>query len=248
MTNADASTWTIDRRGATAVLTFHRPPRNIMSFLTMGELYECLVRLAQDETVAVVMLTSGVPGYFVAHADLDDLFRLTHGQPAQGDPEIWRKTLALLEAMPQPVVAAIDGQAWGGGCELAMACTVRAASQSSHFSQPEITAGIIPGGGGTQRLPRLVGAGRAAELILSGRVIKAEEAKAIGWIDAVLPDEKFLDHAHAWVGTIATRARPALVAAKRAILDGLRLSLNEGLDLESRLFSGLKFVPSRVER
>jgi enoyl-CoA hydratase/carnithine racemase len=93
-----------------------------------------------------------------------------------------------------------------------------------------------------------VGAGRAAELILSGRVIKAEEAKAIGWIDAVLPDAKFLDHAHAWVDTIATRARPALVAAKRAILDGLHLSLNEGLDLESRLFSGLKFVPPRVER
>jgi enoyl-CoA hydratase/carnithine racemase len=247
MTNEQQSTWTVDRRGSTAVLTFRRPPRNLMSFLTMGELYDKLDPLTRDETVSVVMLTGGVPGYFVAHADVDDLSRFSQGQPAQGDPESWRKTLALLEAMPQPVVAAIHGQAWGGGCEIAMACTLRIASQSSHFSQPEIKAGIIPGGGGTQRMPRLLGPGRAAELILSGRVIKAEEAKAIGLIDAVLPDEKFLEHAHEWVGPIASRPRPALVAAKRAIIDGLRLPLNEGLQLEKRLFSKLEFTPPRAE-
>ena len=90
--------------------------------------------------------------------------------------------------MPQPVVAAIDGQAWGGGCELSLACTLRVASERAHFGQPEVAVGIIPGAGGTQRLPRLVGAGRAAELVLSARIIDAAEALRIGLVEAVLPD------------------------------------------------------------
>jgi enoyl-CoA hydratase/carnithine racemase len=163
-----------------------------------------------------------VPGYFVAHADLDDLAALGRGEAVAGDPGSWARAFALLDAMPQVVVAAVNGQAWGGGCELSLACTLRVAATSAHFGQPEVAVGIIPGAGGTQRLPRLVGAGRAAELILSARTIDAAEAHRIGLVEAVLPDEGFLDHVRAWVEPIATKPRHAVVAGKRAILDGLK--------------------------
>jgi len=219
-----------------ALGTFTRPPRNFMSFAAMGELEVLVAEVAADESVSVLVLTGGVPGYFVAHADLDDLARLGRGQPVEGDPLSWFRTLAALEAMPQPVVAAVGGQAWGGGCELALACTLRVASASAHLAQPEVNVGIIPGAGGTQRLPRLVGQGRAAELILSGRVTGAEEALRIGLVEAVLPDEQFVDRALEWVAAIAAKPRAALVAAKRAVVEGLRLPFDEGLRLEGRLF------------
>jgi enoyl-CoA hydratase/carnithine racemase len=138
--------------------------------------------------------------------------------------------------MPQPVVAAVNGQAWGGGCELALACTLRVAAASAHFGQPEVVVGIIPGAGGTQRLPRLIGPGRAAELILSGRIIDAAEAERFGLVEAVLPDEGFVDAAVAWAQRIAEQPRHAVVAAKRAILDGLKVPLGKGLGIEGSLF------------
>jgi enoyl-CoA hydratase/carnithine racemase len=133
-------------------------------------------------------------------------------------------------------VAAVDGQAWGGGSELCWACTTRVASTAATFGQPEVLVGIIPGAGGTQRLPRLIGAGRAAELVLSGRVVPADEALRLGMVEAVLPAEGFPAAALAWAGRFATPPRPAVVAAKRAIVDGLRLPLDEGLRRESALF------------
>ena len=126
----------------------------------------------------------------------------------------------MLESMPQPVVAAVDGQAWGGGCELSLACTLRVASERAHFGQPEVAVGIIPGAGGTQRLPRLVGAGRAAELVLSARIIDAAEALRIGLVEAVLPTDGFVDAVLEWVQPMATKPRPALFAAKRAVIEG----------------------------
>jgi enoyl-CoA hydratase/carnithine racemase len=138
--------------------------------------------------------------------------------------------------MPQPVIAAVNGQAWGGGCELALACTMRVAAASAHFSQPEVTVGIIPGAGGTQRLPRVVGPGRAAELVLSGRVVDADEALRIGLVEAVLPDDDFLARAARWAQPIATKPRHAIVAAKRALVEGFDLPLADGLRVEGRLF------------
>jgi enoyl-CoA hydratase/carnithine racemase len=232
--------WTVERRGAIAVATFARPPRNFMSFLAMTQLEEALTELAADDDVRVVILTGGVPGYFVAHADLDDLRAIGQGQPVEGDPGSWGRTFALLARMPQPVIAAVNGQAWGGGCELALACTMRLVAASGHFAQPEVNVGIIPGAGGTQRLPRLVGAGRAAELVLSGRVVRADEAVAIGLANAVLPDEGFVDAAVRWAEPIASKPRTALAAAKQAILEGLSLPLDEALRLEGRLFLQLQ--------
>jgi enoyl-CoA hydratase/carnithine racemase len=149
--------------------------------------------------------------------------------------------------MPQPVVAAIDGQAWGGGNELALACTVRVASDRAHFGQPEVAVGIIPGAGGTQRLPRLVGPGRAAELVLSGRIVEADEALRIGLVEAMLPHDRFVERVLEWVAPLARHDPKAVQAAKRALLDGIALPLDEGLRLEGRLFFECQMRPEAVE-
>jgi enoyl-CoA hydratase/carnithine racemase len=231
--------WALERRppdGRVAVATFHRPPRNLMSMAAMTELEGLLGEVAADDGIQVLVLTGGVPGFFVAHADVEDLARIGAGQPVEGDPGSWSRAFALLESMPQPVVAAVNGQAWGGGSELCWACTTRVASPAATFGQPEVLVGIIPGAGGTQRLPRLIGAGRAAELILSGRVVAADEALRLGMVEAVLPEDGFLDAAVEWAARFARPPRPAVVAAKRAIVEGLRLPLDEGLRRESALF------------
>jgi enoyl-CoA hydratase len=201
----------------------------------MTDLADTLDALSRDVAVSVVVLTGGVPGYFVAHADLDDLARIGRGEPFEGDPGSWARAFGLLASMPQPVVAAVNGQAWGGGCELSLACTLRVAAQSAHFGQPEVNVGIIPGAGGTQRLPRLVGMGRAAELVLSGRIIDANEAERIG-----LVNEGFVDHVLEWVAPIASKPKSAIAAAKRALIDGIDLPLAEGLRIESQLFIQLQ--------
>jgi len=236
------SMWGVQRHdeGRVAVATFGRPPRNFMSFAAMTELEQVLLALQDDPSVRVVILTGGVPGYFVAHADLDDLRALGQGRAVEGDPSSWGRTLSLLGSMPQPTIAAVNGQAWGGGCELSLACTMRLVAAGGHFAQPEVNVGIIPGAGGTQRLPRLVGAGRAAELVLSGRVVGAAESVAIGLANDALPDDGFVEAAVAWARPIASKPAAALAAAKRAMLEGLSMPLADGLRLEGQLFVGLQ--------
>jgi enoyl-CoA hydratase len=218
-----------------------------MSMAAMTELESVVAEVAGDADVRVLVLTGGVPGYFVAHADVDDLAAMGRGEQVDGDPGSWARTFAALGAMPQPVVAAIDGQAWGGGNELALACTVRVASDRAHFGQPEVAVGIIPGAGGTQRLPRLVGPGRAAELVLSGRIIEADEALRIGLVEAVLPHDRFLERVLEWVAPMTRHDPKAVQAAKRALLDGIALPLDEGLRLEGRLFFECQMRPEAVE-
>lgn len=232
--------WAVERRERVALCTFTRPPRNFMSFAAMTELEGLLGELATDESVSVVVLTGGVEGYFVAHADLDDLTKIGRGEPVVGDPLSWFRTLALLESMPQPTVAAINGQAHGGGCEISLACTLRLIARSGHMGQPEVVVGIIPGAGGTQRLPRLIGPGRAAELILSGRVVGSDEAQAIGLVNDVLPDEDFVDHVVDWLQPIACNPRSALASAKKAMVEGLRAPFADALRLEGQLFVELQ--------
>ncbi|KCZ58398.1 enoyl-CoA hydratase/isomerase family protein [Hyphomonas chukchiensis] len=229
------SNWTTDHVANIAVITFDRPPRNFMSFAALGELSSILESLRNRDDVSVILLTSSVPGYFVAHADLDDLSRVARGEPVEGERTAWRTTPSLIEAMPQPVIAAINGQAWGGGTELALACTLRVATPDASFGLPEIAVGMVPGAGGTQRLPRLIGQGRALELILSGRKVGAEEAVEIGLINAILPEDGFLDHALDWARRISVHYGPALAANKRAVVDGQRLAFERGLDLEREL-------------
>lgn len=234
------ATWTLAVHDRVAVLSFERPPRNWMNLASMTELADHLDALAgRSDEVTVVMLTGAVDGYFIAHADLDDLAIYARGGTPPGDARAWPRALHQLGAMPQPTVAAIDGQAWGGGCETALACTMRIGSTRAHLGQPEVSVGIIPGAGGTQRLPRLVGSAIGAELCLSGRIVDAEEARRIGLLNDVLPTEGFTDAAVDWCRRIAGHAPGAVFAAKRAVVDGLALPLREGLQLEARLFQGL---------
>ena len=229
--------WVLEAHEKVAVLTFTRPPRNLMDMASMTELVVLLEDIAtRTDEFNVVMLTGGVDSYFIAHADLDDLAKIAQGEMPQGDPRSWSQATHLLETMPQPTVAAIDGQAWGGGCETSLACTLRIGSERAHMGQPEVAIGIIPGGGGTQRLPRLVGPAIGAELCLSGRIVDAHEAKRIGLLNEVLPTDGFVGHAVEWCQRIARHPAPAVFAAKRAVVEGLRLPLDEGLRLEVGLF------------
>jgi enoyl-CoA hydratase len=229
--------WTLEARGKVALLTFTRPPRNLMDMKSMTELADALDDLAtRTDEFTVVMLTGGVDGFFIAHADLDDLAKIANGEAPEGDPRSWGRAMHQLENMPQPTVAAIDGQAWGGGCETSLACTMRIGSDRAHMGQPEVAIGIIPGGGGTQRLPRLVGSAIGAELCLSGRVIDAAEAKRIGLLNEVLPTDGFVDAALEWCERIARHPAHAVFAAKQAVVEGLRLPLDGGLRLEVGLF------------
>jgi enoyl-CoA hydratase/carnithine racemase len=173
---------------------------------------------------------------------------LARGELPPGDPEASFKAYKLLETMPQPTVAAIDGQAWGGGCELALACTFRLGSERAHVALPEVSVGVIPGGGGTQRLPRLIGTSAALEIILTGRILKAPDAHRLGVLNAVLPTEGFVDHALAWCGRITRHARPAVIAAKRAVVEGTLLPLDEGVRFERAVFEEINRSDDAKER
>jgi enoyl-CoA hydratase/carnithine racemase len=231
--------WRLQRRGRVAIATFGLPPRNFMTFAGMTEFETIVERVAGDESLSVLVVGSDLPGYFIAHGDLEDLLAMGRGEPFDGDAASWLRVPDLFARMPQVVIAAIDGQAWGGGCELTLSCTLRVASPRAHFCLPEVALGMIPGGGGTQRLPRLIGAGRAAEPILSGRVMRAEEALRIGLVQEILSAEPFIDAAVAWAKTIADRPPESLRAAKRALLEGAALPLADGLALEAELVGPL---------
>jgi enoyl-CoA hydratase len=239
--------WVVEHRDPIAVCTFTRPPRNFMSFAAMTELEGVLRSLQDDASVHVVVLTGGVDDFFVAHADLDDLTKIGRGEPVEGDPGSWVRCLTLLETMPQPTVAAINGQAHGGGSEISWACTLRLIAESGHMGQPEVLVGIIPGAGGTQRLPRLIGLTRAADVILSGRVVGAHECLELGMVNAVLPDERFIDHVVEWLQPVARNTRASLAAAKRAMIEGTRLPFVDGLRLEGQLFIGLQTGAEALE-
>ena len=248
----DFESWRVARRGPNgeiAIATFTRPPRNLMDLKAISQLERVVEAVAADESISLLVLTGGVPGYFVGHADIEDLTRLTSREQLETiDAAVWPRTFARLRSMPQPVIAAINGQAWGGGCEVALAATMRVAAASAHLAQVEVPLGLIPGAGGTQWLPRMLGLGRATEIILSGRVVSAAEALAINLVEAVFPDEGFLDAVVAWSLPIATKPRHAIVAAKQSILGAFDFPLEEGLRRESRLFMQCQRRPDTMAR
>jgi len=238
--------WRLEQHGRIAVATFSAPPRNSMRFADMTDLEGLVEQVAQDDGVTALVLASDVPGWFVLHGDLDDLLKLGRGEPFEGDAMSWPRTLARFGSMPQIVVAAINGQAGGGGLEMTLACTLRVVGPRARLTFVEVPLGLIPGGGGTQRLPRLIGPGRAAELILSGRAIGAEEALRLGIAERLVPDEPFLDGVLDWLEPIAARPPAALTAAKRAILDGIALPLEDGLAREASLVGPLLADPASL--
>jgi enoyl-CoA hydratase/carnithine racemase len=236
--------WDSELHDGVAVLTYTRPPENVLGFADLAELDEALQRWAGDERARVIVLTGGLPGYFAAHADLADVAALVHGR-ATGPhgPESWLNALNRIIAVPQPVIAAVNGQAWGGGLELALSCLMRVASPAAHFRFPEVADGAIPGAGGTQRLPRLVGLPRAARLILSGEQASAQEALQFGLIDAILPSDAFLPAVLDWAAPLTAQPRHALAAAKQALLLTTRLPLGQGIAAEQEIFRTILASP-----
>jgi enoyl-CoA hydratase len=214
------------------VLRLDRKPANALSRELLEELAAAARALTAEPPRAVVV--TGGERIFAAGADIAEFGGPEEAAVVGGH---FRNALDQVAAIPRPVIAAVNGYALGGGCELALACDLRVAGDTAKFGQPEILLGIIPGGGGTQRLTRLVGPARAKDIILTGRQVAADEALRIGLVDRVVPASETLDAALAWAGELARGPSVALALAKRAIDSGLDSSLSDGLDLEHDYFT-----------
>ncbi len=223
----------VEREGAVVTLTIDHPPVNAVNGDVVNGLAEGLAAAEADETCRALVITGSGPKFFSAGADITGF-----GAGADAIGKATNLTL-LFEASRLPVIAAVNGIAFGGGCELTLACDVRLASRSARFGQPEIKLGIIPGWGGTQRLPRLIGAARATELLLSGDPIDAERALAIGLVAEVVEPEELAAAAQRWGQLLASRAPLALAATKRAMRAGAQLPIAEALEAERSEFVAL---------
>ncbi len=226
----------IARSGAVATLTINRPKvLNALNAQTLDELRRALAALQADDGVRALIITGAGDKSFIAGADINEL---TVQTPTGGREHALsgQRVFDLIEQLGKPVIAAINGYALGGGCELAMACTLRLAADTARIGQPEINLGIIPGYGGTQRLPRLVGRGRALELLLTGDPISAAEALRIGLVNRVVPAEALLREAAALAAALAAKAPIAVRYIIDAVNRGADMPLADGQVLEATLF------------
>ena len=226
----------LERDGAVAVLTIHRPQvLNALNFDILDELREAVLGLKHDAGVRVVIITGAGDKSFVAGADINEL---ATQRPVQGKAHAMRgqHVFDLIENLGKPVIAAINGYALGGGCELAMACTLRIAADSARLGQPEINLGIIPGYGGTQRLARLVGKGVALDLILTGRQVAADEALRIGLVNRVCPAADLMAETRKLAAELSTKAPVAVQYILEAVNRGLEMSFDKAQFLEATLF------------
>jgi enoyl-CoA hydratase len=226
------------KRGGIGWIQFNRPERlNAINPEVLADLETAVVNCEEDDSIRVVVFM-GSDKAFVAGADIEHM--------AKGDiksayklTDLTMRVQERIADLPKPTIAAISGYALGGGCELALCCDFRIAADNAVLGQPEITLGIIPGGGGTQRLPRLVGLGAATELIFTGEMIKADRAERIGLVNKVVPLDQLEPEAEALASKLMERPALALRAAKTALRKGLSTSLKEGLQIEQDLFSML---------
>ena len=229
-----------------AFATVNRPKvHNALDQLTMSELVTAFESAADDEHVRVVILTGSGEKAFVAGADITEFASLS---PVDGREYALagQDVFNFIEKLGKPVIAAVNGYALGGGCELAMACTLRVASDNAVFGQPEVRLGLIPGYGGSQRLPRLVGKGRALEILLSGEQVSAESALEMGLVNRVVPRSELLSTAETLARTIMANAPLALRYCLEAVHRGMEMTLTEGQFLEASMF-GMCFATEDVE-
>ncbi len=225
-----------EKKNAVAYVTVNRPKLlNALNTPTWEDLQTAFVDARNDPAVRGVILTGAGNKAFIAGADIGELAHAT-AIDAERSSRFGQTVLDLIENLGKPVVAAINGFALGGGCETAMACTIRIAVDSAKFGQPEVTLGLLPGGGGTQRLPRLVGKGRALQLILSGEMITAQEAHRIGLINEIVPAADLITRAEAILNKIAANAPVAVKFSLEAVNKGLETSQGEGILLEASYF------------
>ena len=225
-----------EKRGAIAVVTINRPKvLNALNTPTWADLKRAFEDVRDDPAVRGAILTGGGDKAFIAGADIVELATVTAAE-AERSSRFGQEVLNLIETLGKPVVAAVNGFALGGGCETAMACTIRIAAQSARFGQPEVKLGLPPGGGGTQRLPRLIGKGRALQLVLTGDTIDADDALRFGLVTAVVPQAELMASAEALLGSILANAPIAVRYAIEAVNVGLDGGQAEGLALEAALF------------
>jgi len=225
-----------EKRGPIAYVTVNRPKvLNALNATTWLDLRTAFENAQSDPAVRGVILTGAGDKAFVAGADIGGLAQAT-AIDAERSSRFGQKVLDLIENLGKPVIAAINGFALGGGCETAMACTIRIAVEHAKFGQPEVKLGLLPGGGGTQRLPRLVGKGRALQLILSGALVSAQEAYRIGLVNEVVSAADLIARAEAILDEIAANAPIAVKYALDAVNNGMETSQTEGLALEASYF------------
>lgn len=235
MSNHDVTVTTAER---IATVTLNHPPANVLTTAILKELDQVFSELEADAEVRVVLLTA-TGRFFCPGADIKELASI--GTAYQG-AELSGRGQALLnriERFDKPVIAAINGPCLGGGLELAMACHMRVAAAGIVLGLPEIKLGLIPGFGGTQRLPRIIGPSKAAELILTGDTLTSEEAMVLGLVNRIVPAQDVLQQAKALAAKVASTGRPATEAALRAIRTGLDCPLAEGLAREAEMFGEL---------
>jgi enoyl-CoA hydratase len=229
----------VERDGPTLTVWLDRPAkRNALNAAMLGALEDALHAAARDASVRAVIVTGGEQA-FAAGVDIAEFAAAPGVANAWHAAEARARCWNLLARLPQPTIAAVAGYALGGGCELALACDLRLAAESAVFGQPEIRLGLIPGAGGTQRLPRLIGAARAKELIFFGDSIDAQEAHRIGLVNRVVPTDRLLAEAQVWARRLAELPPIALAMGKRAIDAGADPSLPTALELEQLGFVAL---------
>ena len=230
------NTLLFERRNAIGYVTINRPEKlNALNRQVMEELRACFQSLRDDQDVRVVILTGSGDKAFVAGADINELAQQSAVEGRETS-RLGQQVFDLIENLGKPVIAAINGFALGGGCELAMACTLRLAADNARLGQPEVKLGIIPGYGGSQRLPRLVGKGRALELILTGETLTGAEAHRIGLVNQLVPAADLLAAAEKLAQKIIANAPLAIKFALQAVNHGLEMSAAQGQVLESTLF------------
>jgi enoyl-CoA hydratase/carnithine racemase len=236
----------VEQRQHVVYVTLNRPSAlNALNTPLRRDLRDCFTALQADPQVRVVVIT-GAGRAFCAGADIKEWREPTSVVEDRED----RLRLNFWQAMGRcevPIIAAINGYALGGGCELAMCCDIRLASDQAQLGLTEVTLGIIPGGGGTQRLPRLIGRGKALELILTGKRVDATEALHLGLVEQVVPPDQLKAAAEDLALTIVSRAPLAVKYAKEAMVRGLELPLTEGLKVESELYTLLRTTEDRME-
>ena len=229
----------IETDGHVATVTINRPDKlNALNAHVRSEFVAAFDALGANDDVRVVIVTGAGEKSFVAGADIGEF----EGRSPVDQFRVMKSfgIVDVVDAFPKPVIAAINGFCLGGGCELAMGCDIRIASDKAKLGQPEVNLGILPGAGGSQRLPRLVGLGTAYKMLFSGEIVRADEALRIGLVDEVVPADQLTDRTRALAATIASKSPVALQLIKEAVRAAVRMPLDEGLRLETTLF-GLAF-------
>ncbi|MBW2518890.1 MAG: enoyl-CoA hydratase/isomerase family protein [Deltaproteobacteria bacterium] len=227
----------IEKEAGIALLTFNQPKTlNALTVQTFSQLHELLIELAEDPEVRVLILTGAGEKAFVAGGDIGHLATLD-AEGAKQFALLAQGVLNEIETFPKPVIAAINGYALGGGCELAMACDLRIAAETARFGQPEVNLGIIPGFAGTQRMARLIGKGKAKELIFTGDMISAEEAYRIGLVNRIVPAAELIDEARRLALKMMNKSGTAISIAKEAIDNGLEMEFLRASRYEADLFA-----------